>query len=115
MWSPLTSLDQLEALKQASFAADQVIFKHSTRCSISRVALGRFDRALPHTHTGYYLLDLLQYRPVSQAITDAFGITHESPQLLLIRNGQCVYHANHGSIDPAELSSELEPIRVPVS
>lgn len=107
MWSPLTNLPQLEELRKASYSSPQVIFKHSTRCSISRVALGRFDREEPQTEVGYHLLDLLQHRSLSQAITEAFGVVHESPQVLLIREGVCRYHANHLSIEPAELRKEL--------
>ncbi len=108
MWSPLSNLQQLEELRLASYSSPQVIFKHSTRCSISRVALGRFDREQPSAGVGYHLLDLLQHRSLSQAITDAFGLVHESPQLLLIREGVCFYHANHLSIEPAELRQVLE-------
>lgn len=108
MWTPLKSLEQLEELKQASCSSPQVVFKHSTRCSISRVALGRFDRTEPLPNIGYHLLDLLEHRLVSQAITDSFGIVHESPQVLVIVNGTCQYHANHLRIEPDELRRALE-------
>jgi bacillithiol system protein YtxJ len=104
MWHPLSKEQQLDALIQSSHQCPQVIFKHSTRCSISRVALSRFDRIQPPPGSAdYFLLDLLAFRPLSQVITERFGITHESPQVLVIRNGSCQFHANHLDIEPDEV------------
>ncbi|MFM7671999.1 MAG: bacillithiol system redox-active protein YtxJ [Bacteroidota bacterium] len=104
MWLDLTDRQQLDELTIASHGSTQVIFKHSTRCSISRVALSRFDRQPTSAGvTSFYLLDLLQHRPLSQAITEQFGIPHESPQVLVIRDGACQYHANHLDIEPEEV------------
>ncbi len=109
MWTTLTNVEQLEQLISNSESTPQLIFKHSTRCSISRVALSRFDRAfVPSSGVSYYLLDLLQFRPLSQTITDRFGIKHESPQALLIRSGKCVFHANHLDIDPADIEEQIK-------
>ncbi len=104
MWSPLTDPNQLDQLIQESHLRTQVIFKHSTRCSISRVALSRFDREpAADSNAVFYLLDLLQHRNLSQQITDRFGITHESPQALIIRNGACSFYLNHLDIEPADV------------
>jgi len=111
MWTTLLNLQQLEQLMQSSHSFPQLIFKHSTRCSISRVALGRFDRSEPLPNIGYHLLDLLENRSLSQAITDSFGIVHESPQVLVIVDGICRYHANHLSIEPDDLRRVLEGYR----
>lgn len=109
MWTPLTNAEQLERLILDSQKTPQFIFKHSTRCSISRVALSRFDRVpSPNEGATYFLLDLLQFRSLSQAITEQFGIVHESPQALLIRSGKCIYHANHLEIDPAEIEEKMK-------
>ncbi|MDI1235550.1 MAG: bacillithiol system redox-active protein YtxJ [bacterium] len=104
-WKNLESVDQLDALIKASFDKPIAIFKHSTRCSISSMSLSRIERnwdALP-TDFDLYYLDLLTYRPVSDAIAFKLGVEHQSPQLLLIENGQCTYHANHSEISISEL------------
>ena len=108
MWTDLREATQLDRLIADSDTKPQVIFKHSTRCSISRVALSRFDRISP-TNEGavFHLLDLLQHRPLSQSITERFGISHESPQLLVIKKGICSYHANHLEIEPEEVFAQV--------
>ncbi len=98
-WEQLTDLQQLEQLKKASFEAPVLFFKHSTRCSISKMALSRFERELNNTTVNFYFLDLLNYRNVSNQIAILFGVEHQSPQVLLIKNGACVYHASHNAID----------------
>ncbi len=89
-----------------------LIFKHSTSCSISRTALDRLERAWTGadngTHTVYFL-DLLRYRAVSNAVADRYGITHESPQTLVIRNGKCAHDASHFAITYAGTMSALKP------
>ena len=108
MWTELCDASQLDRLIADSQHTPQIIFKHSTRCSISRVALSRFDRfeSAP-LGANFYLLDLLNYRPLSQSITERFGIPHESPQLLLIQKGSCSYAANHLEIEPGELKAQI--------
>ncbi len=108
MWTALREPQQLAALTEDSNHAPQVIFKHSTRCSISRVALSRFDRDFESpVNASFFLLDLLQFRSISQSIAEQFDIVHESPQLLIIRDGKCVYHANHLEIEPSEILTHL--------
>ncbi len=92
-WIPLTELDQLDAIDSASVLNPVLIFKHSTRCSISRTALVRLERAWTveddSVHSIYFL-DLLRYRSISNAIAERYGIEHESPQTLVISNGKCI-------------------------
>lgn len=104
-WIPLQTEAQLEDIKTRSTARPQVIFKHSTRCSTSAVVKGRLERAKePHT-IDFYFLDLLSYRPVSNKIADVFQIGHESPQVLLIRNGECVYDESHMGITMGDIEA----------
>ena len=98
-WEYLTDLQQLEQLKEASFQSPVLFFKHSTRCSISVMALNRFEREWNNTSVNSYFLDLLNYRDVSNQIATIFEVEHQSPQVLLIKNGTCVYHASHNAID----------------
>lgn len=99
-WHPLTDLAQLDVLVEQSYQHPVLIFKHSTRCSISSMALSRLERDWQEgngTPAPYYL-DLIAYRPVSNAIAERLGVEHQSPQVLLLRNGKCVYHASHSAI-----------------
>lgn len=98
-WNKLTSDAQLDAIKQESEKQPVLIFKHSTTCSISAMALSRMERNW-NEQIGVkpYYLDLLANRPISAKIESDFGVEHESPQVLLIRNGACVYDASHMGI-----------------
>ena len=108
-WINLTSDTQLDDLIVQSDVAPVLIFKHSTRCSISVAAKGRLERnwqpVLADLPT--YYLDLLNYRPLSQKIADVFAVHHESPQLLLIRNGECTYVESHLGISVDDLQAQL--------
>jgi len=100
-WTQLLTIEQLELIKNNSFNNPIVIFKHSTRCSVSSMALSRLERNWNTTKTGnleMYFLDLIIYRSVSNAIAEKFSVRHESPQLLLIKNGEVIYHASHNEI-----------------
>ena len=102
-WIPLENEAQLARIKEQSANRPQVILKYSTRCSISAVAKNRLDKGnLPET-IDFHFLDLLAWRSLSNKIAEDFRVYHESPQVLLIKNGQCVYNESHLSIDPDEL------------
>ena len=102
-WIPLTDQNQLETIKDQSFTTPQVILKHSTTCSISKMALARLERAEAPTSIQFYYLDLLNYRAISNAITEKFSVYHESPQILLIKNGECIFDESHGGIQMEEI------------
>jgi bacillithiol system protein YtxJ len=98
-WVNLTDLSQLETIRTSETPV--IIFKHSTRCSISRAALNRLERNwTPDEMRGVtlYFLDLLSHRQLSDAIADLFSVPHESPQVLVIRNGKSVYAPSHFDI-----------------
>ncbi len=106
-WHPINSIDQLEHIKSASYITPQVIFKHSTTCSISRMALDRFERAATPEKVDFHYLDLLNYRTISTEIASFFQVHHESPQVILIKNGECIYDESHYGIMMDELISFL--------
>ena len=100
-WNPLTESEQLDAIAQESHAQPVLIFKHSTTCSISAAAKGKIERqwaAAGLDNTKLYYLDLLRHRPLSGEIAQKFNVQHESPQLLLIQDGECRYDASHMGI-----------------
>lgn len=102
-WSNLTSIDQLEQLADNDF----VVFKHSTRCGVSSMALKQFKSEMPENGIHCYLLDLLQHRDVSEYISNKWGVVHESPQVLLIQGGRCTYTASHQNINAGAVSELL--------
>ncbi|MEY2868778.1 MAG: hypothetical protein RIR01_1241 [Bacteroidota bacterium] len=108
-WENLTDLNQLGEIIFNSNEKPAVIFKHSTRCSISRMALKQFENefALQDKVTPYFL-DLLNYREISNEIANRFNVYHESPQILLIKDGQSVYDASHSDIDAERLKELVE-------
>ena len=97
-WKTLTSEEQLAEINEASAHQPVVIYKHSTRCSISSMAKSRLERAGAPEGITFYYLDLIRYRAVSDEIAATYGVTHESPQVLVIRNGECIYSESHTGI-----------------
>lgn len=102
-WHPLSSEEQLVKIIEASHKKPQVIFKHSTRCSISGAAKTRLEKAAEPEGIDFHYLDLLSFRPLSNKIAQTFHVHHESPQVLLIKNGECVFDESHLSIFMEEI------------
>jgi len=96
----LRSIDDLDAAMAASNERPQVLYKHSTRCGVCRYSLAALRAAeekAPEA-AGWHVLDLLAHRDVSDAITERVGIRHQSPQVIVVRDGTAVAHASHGDI-----------------
>jgi bacillithiol system protein YtxJ len=97
-WNKITSETDLDAAIEASYKKPVLLFKHSTRCSISSTALTRLERNWStdaDRDLRPYYLDLIAYRPVSNAIAERTGVEHESPQAILLVDGQPVYNTSH--------------------
>lgn len=107
-WNKLQDNTQLAQIKQESAEQPVLIFKHSTRCSISSTALSRMERNWKDS-AGIkpYYLDLIAFRSLSNQVADDFGIDHQSPQVLLIQNGECVYDASHFDISFDDLKQQV--------
>ncbi len=105
-WISLDTLPQLDQIKKESFNQPQVIFKHSTRCAISSMAKSRLERNQFPRDIPFYFLDLIKHRQISNQIEDEFMVDHESPQVLIIRNGECVYDESHSGINMDEILSQ---------
>jgi bacillithiol system protein YtxJ len=105
-WIALETEQQLQTIAAKSFTTPQVIFKHSTSCNISSVALNRLERAKAPANVDFYYLDLLKLRPISSAIAEKFQVHHESPQILVIKNGECVYDESHYGISMDEIAAQ---------
>ena len=107
-WNKLESVEQLAEIQKQSKEQPVLIFKHSTRCSISKTALDRLERnwnADEAKNLQPYYLDLIAHRYVSNTIADAYQVQHESPQVLIIQNGQSVYDKSHFDIDFKSIKS----------
>ena len=104
-WITLNSLDQLEGIEKKSLSKPQFIFKHSTTCGISRMVINMFKSSydLTENQADLYYLDLHAFREVSNEVGYRFQVMHQSPQLLVIKNGNTVAHASHGAIGEIDL------------
>ena len=101
-WIKIKSPDQLDVLRAESKNQPVIIFKHSTRCSISHTALNRLERSWKEdemTTVKPYYLDLLSYREISNLIADLFDVEHQSPQVIVLKDGEAVFHKSHFDID----------------
>lgn len=106
-WIPITSEEHLNLIIEKSATLPQVIFKHSTRCSTSTMVLNRLDRSPVIENVDFHFLDLLSHRELSRKIADTFQVTHESPQVLLIKDGVCIYDESHMGIQMDEISEQV--------
>jgi bacillithiol system protein YtxJ len=103
-WTNLISVSQLDTIAERSKTKAQVIFKHSTTCGISRMVMRQFESAYDlDANLDLYYLDLHNYREVSNETGYKFQVMHESPQVLVIKNGIVVAHASHGGINDLDL------------
>ena len=101
-WNEIKSSEDLEAAIEASKLGKVVIFKHSTRCMISKTVLRNFERQIESESVDllkFYYLDLLNHRDISNEIAQKFSVVHQSPQIVVIENGQVIHHASHDNID----------------
>ncbi len=102
-WVGLKNEEQLNMLKEISHQKIQMIFKHSTQCSISAAAYQEMEKV----DTTAWYLDIFQHRPISNQIAEDFGVKHESPQVLLVKNGAVVYHESHRKITQETITNAL--------
>lgn len=109
-WTPITSVSDIAHIQSRSTEVPCLIFKHSTRCNISAIAKYRLedDWQKKSADIEPYYLDLLQYRDISNQVADLFNVYHESPQVLLISGGECVYDASHLDISVDELQEAVD-------
>jgi bacillithiol system protein YtxJ len=106
-WITLTDEQQLNNLKELSGQKAQLIFKHSTRCAASSMAKSRLERSTQPDNIDFYFLDLVKYRQLSNKIAETFAVSHESPQVLLIKNGECIYEESHSGIQMEEIMEQI--------
>ncbi len=99
-WKPLTAASQLDEIVELSKTKTVLLFKHSTRCGISRMVLSRFEESFADNEEAvvFYYLDLLNFRAISDEVAIRFQVMHQSPQLLVFKNGVCMSQGSHYEI-----------------
>lgn len=107
-WHPLTSMEDLQNLINRSAERPQVIYKHSIRCSISTVVKNRLEKEEAPEAADFHYLDLITYRPVSNAIAEQFKVHHESPQVLVIWKGKSIYDDSHMAINMDDIVEQVK-------
>lgn len=109
IWENLNASSQIDDAISSSYDKDVLIFKHSTTCSISHMAKLRLEEKWDFDDTVMpYYLDLKSFRNISDEVSERFDIQHESPQIILIRKGECIYDASHFDISVEEIKETLE-------
>lgn len=109
-WIQLTSPEQLHEAINRSEIKPQLFFKHSTRCIISKMALQDFESSgiMDTNAADLYLLDLLNYRTISNEIAERLNIIHQSPQAILLSKNDVIYSETHERINGMKVLQILE-------
>lgn len=109
-WIPLTKITQLEEIEELSESEKVkavIVFKHSTRCGVSAMVKKRFEKewdSKPEVLPVFYL-DLIQFRNISNQISEQWNVWHESPQVIVLKNKKVIHHASHGAISATKIQS----------
>lgn len=106
-WIELKHEDQLLEILDKSENKPQVIFKHSTRCSISSMAKNRLEKSEVPANADFYYLDLIHHRQISNRVAEEFSVVHESPQIIIVKNRECIYDESHSAINMQEIDEQV--------
>jgi bacillithiol system protein YtxJ len=108
VWQNLNNNSSIQQIILDSDKVPQIIFKHSTRCSISSMALNRFEREWdPEVKAQLHYLDLIAFRSLSNEIAEKLNVEHQSPQVILLINGSVYYTASHNGISANEILKQI--------
>ncbi len=109
-WKAIDSEAMINELVETSHNKVVVIFKHSTRCGISRMVLNRFEAEadFDENKIALYFLDLIRYRDLSNKIAEKFRVTHQSPQVIVLENGEVIGDASHQAIEASQIAKHVE-------
>ncbi|TXK71164.1 bacillithiol system redox-active protein YtxJ [Mesonia sp. HuA40] len=107
-WLEVKKVNDVETILETSKRQTAIVFKHSTRCPVSRMALNRFEAEadFDNSQVAFFFLDLIQYREVSNLIAEKFQVTHQSPQIIILQNQKIIGHFSHHEIQ-AEVVADL--------
>ena len=107
-WITITSIDQLNKIWEQSLTQPAVFFKHSTRCSISSMVLRSFERAWITDDTQLFFIDLIAHSDVSNRLTEISHVEHQSPQVIVTKKNNVIYHDSHGTIDAEKIQQLIK-------
>lgn len=113
-WIHLKEEDQIDEIITESHSNPVMIFKHSTSCNISGMAFDRINRSWDEgemENVSAYYLDLLSFRNISNAVAEKFSISHQSPQVLIIKDGKCVYDTSHMGINYGIIRNQTDMLK----
>lgn len=112
IWTLLSEYEELDSIFISSFERPQLIFKHSTRCGISTIVLRNFENEWDDSsHEGsLHFLDILAHREISDAIAERTAVRHQSPQILIVFRGNCLYDASHHSISASRIYEKMKQV-----
>ncbi len=108
-WKEISSVEEFNEMLNAPSEKAKLFFKHSTRCSISSMALKGFEREWNFSNDDFelFFVDLIAHRDVSNAISEISHVVHQSPQVVVWRNGEVVYDASHHHIDAQKIQQTI--------
>ena len=109
-WFTIKSKEQFQELDRLSKDKLMVIFKHSTMCPISSMALKRFQKEADFDteQVDLFFVNVIDQQAIADAIGEYYGVVHQSPQLLIIKDGEAVYHSSHSAVVPSAVNRFLE-------
>jgi bacillithiol system protein YtxJ len=109
-WRHIQTLEELEVAWKNAVEKPALFFKHSSRCNISSMALNRLESSgvLSTDNLDVYFIDLIAHRNVSNELAEKSGVAHQSPQAIVVKNAEVVYHASHGGIDAKHINDSIE-------
>lgn len=104
-WNQLTEEGQLDQVLKQSKSNPQLIYKHSARCSVCWFAKSELENAADEisSQADMNFVDVINARGISDKLADKLGVRHESPQAILVKDGEAVWHDSHGSIKGAKV------------
>lgn len=108
-WKILDNIEQLDSIHEESGTKPTVIFKHSTRCGISLHAKHNLesDWNFNENELIFYYLDLLEHRDISNEIAKRFNVIHQSPQIIILKQGKSIFDTSHNAISLEVVQSNL--------
>lgn len=111
-WIELSTLEILDALVEKSFSRPVLIYKHSTSCAFSSVVRSRLEHAWSKKplNIDSYFLNVITHRQLSNGVAEMFQVEHQSPQILIIINGICVFHDSHFGVNHQAIQQAITPV-----
>jgi bacillithiol system protein YtxJ len=106
-WNELHALTDLDKAIEESKEHPVVLFKHSVTCGISAGAHDRLEGLEADDRYRFYYLDLLAHRDISNEIARRFGIIHQSPQIIVLRNGKATFTTSHHAINAQVVLAQI--------